>query len=302
MSLRSLVLLALILALTPPVLAQPTPVFSVGAESDARLSNRLSERALLKNFILSFQQKPERKERLVGAVTLAITQQQRLGLISQFVRQGFLRMAGLEPDVDRYLSFLQKNNPDVDFKDPQVLQMVRTSSESLGRTMGGLLLEPSSIALFALIEPELAARGRLIALQMQLERRGSWDPAGNLRLEEQIAALKQVLADETTLNTPGSATPTPPEANGLAPTQSKERLLAMQQLLKDQGVPVPTSAEGGRILVDQLFQRVGDISEGKNLPVPIDLVRVDPSGLLGRAFSSLDARIAQLEDAQTSGK
>lgn len=301
MSPRSLVLLALILALSPPVLAQPTPVFSVGAESDARLSNRLSERALLKNFISSFQQKPERKERLVGAVTLAITQQQRLGLISQFVRQGFLRLAGLEPDVDRYLGFLQKNNPDLDFKDPQVLQMVRNSSESLGRTMGGLVLEPSSIALFALIEPELAARGRLIALQRQLERRGNWDPEGNLQLEEQIAALRQVLANEPPLDAPGAAT-TSPGANGLAPVQSKEHLLAMQQLLKDQGVPIPTSAEGGRILVDQLFQRVGDISEGKNLPVPIDLARVDPSGLLGRAFSSLDARIAQLEDAQTAGK
>jgi hypothetical protein len=178
------------------------------------------------------------------------------------------------------LNFLRRRYPEVDFQDPEVLSVLKSSSGKLSRTIGGLMVEPNAVALFALIDPELAARGRLTALEEQLSHRGTWDPPGNARLQAQIDALKQAIGEGVK-----------------DPLGEERRLFALQALLRDQGVPIPNSAEGGQILVESLLGRAADISNGKNQPIAIDLVRLDPTGLVKRAFSSLEERIVAAEAA-----
>ncbi|WP_218079838.1 hypothetical protein [Anthocerotibacter panamensis] len=309
----ALLILSLVLSiLVPPLWAQdpqpsPRPTqpasFSVGVEAvDTQLDRRLSPQEMLKAINLTVDPKggsytfsicrdekgggcahsPEIEEGarkgLTELVTLAITQQNRLGWISQVVRRNIRSRDSPEPDIDKLLNLLQAVYPEVNFKDPQALKVLRKNGKTLLDTFAGVLTEPSSIALFALIEPQLALESRIVALQGQLAHRGSWDPAGNQRLQTQIAQLQTVLGE----GIQGDA------------TNQTEQLRAMQTVLKEQGVPIPRTPEGGRVLVGQLFQRFAQITEGQNLPQLVDVVKLDRSGTFIKGFSKLDERIRQL--------
>jgi len=262
----------------PVKAGEEAPVFNLDTRTNLGLERRLSERELLLAFVDYWRTDPNRQRRVVDVISFATGQQQRIGFVSAIVRQAFGRVALLQPDIDRYLNFLRKRYPDIDFRDPNVLSVLKGNSQSLSRTVGGLLIEPNSVALFALIEPELAARGRLVGLENYLSRRGTWDPEGNRRIQEQIDQLRAAIGD------------------GIKdPIADQERLIALQKLLKDQGVPIPSSAEGVQILVESILGRVTDISQGRNLPAPMDLTRLDPSGLVQRGLQGLEDRISAAE-------
>lgn len=275
------------LLLTQPVgllaqTAEPVvPLFKLDTQvTDGSIDRKLSERELLKSFVLYWQADPNRQRRLIELISFLAGQQSRLGFVTMLVRQGFDKVSLLQPDIDRFFNFLRKRYPDVDFKDPEVLSVVKSSSGKLSRTMGGLIAEPNSVALFALIDPELAARGRITALEDYLAHRGTWDPQGNLQIQGQIDALKTAIGE------------------GIKnPLTEQDRLYALQKLLRDQGVPIPTSADGAQLLVESIVGRATDVSEGKNLPAPMDLARLDPTGLVQRAFQSLEDRIVTAEAA-----
>jgi hypothetical protein len=290
----------LLLLITPAAWAQsapPTPSksFSIQVESlDPTVSKKLSEQEILKDVNFSVKRaergfsvsvtkgKPEdntgeTRAFLADLVTTAITQQNRLGFISQTVRRLSSSSSGIP--LDRFLALLQKVYPDVDFNDPQVLKVFRKTAKTLQGYFGGMLTEPSATAIFALIEPETAVRGRIISLQNQLKRLGTDDAEASARLQSKIDALKQVLGEGLTGDV----------------TNQGESLAAMQNVLKDQGVPIPTSATGAKVLVDQLYDRFKEITAGKNLPIVVDLATVDRSGAVNNFFTKLDERIAQLD-------
>lgn len=292
---RSLsLLLVLCLLTTTAVQAQQTPstdpptapsskparVFDLSTKSGGQGNKQFSEQELLKSFVAWWQSEPNRQRKLVGVVSLAVGQQQRIGWITGLVRQGVGQYAQRTPDLDKFINFLRKRYPETNFQDPDVLNAVHMSATKLTRTLGGLFTEPSGVALFALIDPELATRGRLVAMQSYLSRRGTWDPQGNVQIQGQIDALQQALGEGV--------------KNPLA---EEERLVAMQSLLKDQGVPIPNTVEGAEILVDQMLSRAIDISNGHHLPIPVDGTLLDPSGLVDKALRSLDERITTAETA-----
>lgn len=260
--------------------AKPARVFDLSTKSGGQSSKQFSEQELLKSFVAWWQSEPNRQRKLVGVVSLAVGQQQRIGWVTGLVRQGIGQYAQRTPDLDKFINFLRKRYPETNFQDPDVLNALHMSATKLTRTLGGLFTEPNGVALFALIDPELATRGRLVAMQSYLSRRGTWDPQGNVQIQGQIDALQQALAEGV--------------KNPLA---EEERLVAMQSLLKDQGVPIPNTAEGAEILVDQMLNRAIDISNGHNLPIPVDGTRLDPSGLVDKALRSLDERITAVETA-----
>jgi hypothetical protein len=260
--------------------AKPTRVFELNTQSVPKDTKQFSEQELLKSFVAWWQSEPNRQRRLVGVVSLAVGQQQRIGWVTGLVRQGVNQYSQRTPDLDKFINFLRKRYPEVNFQDPDVLNSLHVSATKLTRTIGGLFTEPSGVALFALIDPELATRGRLVAMQSYLSRRGTWDPQGNVQIQGQIEALQQALGEGV--------------KNPLA---EEERLIAMQSLLKDQGVPIPNTAEGAEILVDQMLSRAIDISNGHNLPIQVDGTRLDPSGLVDKALRSLDERITAAETA-----
>jgi hypothetical protein len=265
---------------TTPPSAQPTRSFELNTQIGGKASNQFSEQELLKSFVAWWQSEPNRQRKLVGVVSLAVGQQHRIGWVTGLVRQGFGQYAQRTPDLDKFINFLRKRYPEVNFQDPDVLNTLHISATKLTRTLGGLFTEPSGVALFALIDPELATRGRLIAMQSYLSRRGTWDPQGNVQIQGQINALQQVLGD------------------GIKdPLGEEERLIAMQSLLKDQGVPIPNTSEGAKILINQMLGRAIDISNGHNLPIPVDGTQLDPSGLVDKALRSLDERITAAETA-----
>ncbi len=259
---------------------KPTRVFELNTQSSPKDSKQFSEQELLKSFVAWWQSEPNRQRKLVGVVSLAVGQQQRIGWVTGLVRQGVSQYSQRTPDLDKFINFLHKRYPEVNFQDPDVLNSLHISATKLTRTIGGLFTEPSGVALFALIDPELATRGRLVAMQSYLSRRGIWDPQGNVQIQGQIDALQQVLGEGVK-----------------NPLGEEERLVAMQSLLKDQGVPIPNTAEGAEILVDQMLSRAIDIANGHNLPIPVDGTRLDPSGLVDKVLRSLDERITAAETA-----
>lgn len=291
---RSLsLLLVLSLLATPAVQAQQTPptdpttpsakptrTFELNTQIGGKSSSQFSEQELLKSFVAWWQSEPNRQRKLVGVVSLAVGQQQRIGWVTGLVRQGVGQYAQRTPDLDKFINFLHKRYPEVNFQDPDVLNSLHISATKLTRTLGGLFTEPSGVALFALVDPELATRGRLVAMQSYLSRRGTWDPQGNVQIQGQIDALQQALGDGVK-----------------NPLGEEERLVAMQSLLKDQGVPIPNTAEGAKILIDQMLGRAIDISNGRNLPILVDGTKLDPSGLVDKALRSLDERISAAETA-----
>lgn len=265
----------------PPLSSsKPARVFDLSTKSGGQGSKQFSEQELLKNFVAWWQSDPNRQHKLSWIAGLAVTQQGRIGWVTSLVRQGFARYAQRTPDLDKFIDFLHKRYPEVNFQDPEVLNTLHISSTKLTRTLGGLFTEPSGVALFALIDPELATRGRLIALQEYLAHRGTWDPQGNVQIQGQIDALQQVLGDGVK-----------------DPLAEEERLVAMQTLLKDQGVPIPDTSKGAEILIDLMLNRTIDISNGRNYPIPVDGTRLDPSGLVDKALRSLDERITAAETA-----
>jgi hypothetical protein len=260
--------------------AKPTRTFELNTQIVGKASNPFSEQEVLKSFIAWWQSEPNRQRKLVGVVSLAVGQQRRIGWVTGLVRQGVSQYAQRTPDLDKFINFLRKRYPEVNFQDPEVLNNLHISATKLTCTLGGLFTEPSGVALFALIDPELATRGRLIAMQSYLSRRGTWDPQGNVQIQGQIDALQQVLGDGVK-----------------NPLGEEEHLVAMQRLLKDQGVPIPNTAEGAEILIDQMLSRTIAISNGRNLPIPVDGTQLDPSGLVNKALRSLDERITAAETA-----
>lgn len=275
-------------------------MLSVGAEATtSEVSRRLSGRELLKKLRLNLDvQTPlgkylvniaddadvERaKNQFAGIVALIVGQQQRLPMISQVVHRGLDKVNGVDPDLDKLLAALAAGYPDLNFQDPQVLKVLHRNSALLVNTTAGVLAEPNSLGLFALIEPELAARFYLVSLQDRLAARGDWDPLGNARLKDQIDQLDRALS--------------------VSDPDSGQRLVRLQNLLKDMGILVPNTAEGGRILVDKVFNRFQEILDGKNLPATVDVVSRSQQTLLGKFFDKLDARIAQLQaPAPTTGQ
>jgi len=300
-----LVLLAALLLLTTPVLAQtppaestpPNKAFSVKVQGlDPTVAKQLSEEEILKDVKFNVQRTEKNvtfsickgatceeksgstREALADLVNVAITQQNRLGFISNTVRR--LSTNSNAIDLDRFLALLKQIYPTIDFNDPQVLKAFRKTAKNLSGYLGGILTEPSSIALFALIEPEIAVRGRLLALQNQLQRQGSLDADSNTRVQKQIDDLKAVLGEGLSGDV----------------TDQQDKLVAMQKALKEQGVPIPSSPVGAKVLVDQLYDRFQEITKGKELPTPVDLAVIDRAGVVNSFFAKLDDRITQLEN------
>ncbi|WP_287129075.1 hypothetical protein [Candidatus Cyanaurora vandensis] len=241
----------------------------------ASAQNPLLQRTLGPSFAGTPEERERAKEQFTSVVVLAITQQNRLDFISGFVKQILSSMSNQEPDLDKYLEILQERNPDIDFKDPQVLKVLRGNLARLTNNFAGLAVEPNSLALLALVEPEFAVQVQLYALQTRLADRGTWDPEGNDRLTAQIASLEDALKDQT------------------GPTD--QRLIRLQNTLKAQNIPIPSTPAGGRILVDQNFQRLERVLAGKDLPLTLPVVEQDRTGLIYKTFSRLDERIRQLE-------
>ncbi len=275
MSVRFLVSLGLVLAVTPLSALAQVPAPPAGTGASALPDPRLSEQALLSRTPLctpdGTAQRDQARERLREGVTLVLNQQQRLTLLRQASQDAVSRLGSAGLNLEQLIAAVQKDNPDINFQDPQVLRTIRTSAASLVSTLGGVLVEPTSIALMALINPELAVRGQQLSLQAQLARR-----ADNAQLQAQLMALQQVV---------GSG----------SPELSQPQLEAMQAALKAQNVPIPATPEGGQVLVDQLYRRLADLCIGRKPLVTVDLIPLDPSGVLGQFFSQLDARIAELE-------
>ncbi len=222
------------------------------------------------------------KAGLTRVVGIAVGQQQRLEPISGIVKKVIASIGTVEPNMDRLVAALQKRYPDLDFNDPQVLKVVRKSIVGVADTMSGLMVEPSSVALFALVEPDLAVRSQLLSLKTQLARRGDWDPPGNVRLQEKIAELERVTA---------------------ASYESEDlRLIALQNALKDQGIPIPNTMEGGQLLVEKMFSRFSEVLDGKNLPITVSGIEEDPSGLYAKFLTRFDERIAKLEAQAANAK
>ncbi|MBW4699465.1 MAG: hypothetical protein KME03_16520 [Aphanocapsa lilacina HA4352-LM1] len=220
------------------------------------------------------------REGFAFVVGLVTGQQQRMPFISSVVRRVYNRVIATEPNLDKLLAAVAKSNPDTDLTDPRVLKILRRNGAELVNTLMGILAEPNAIALLALVEPDLAARAYQLSLKNRLERRGNWDLPGNLQLERQIAAIEQELT---------------------VPGRSEEaRLVALQRLLKDQGIPIPDSIEGGQYLADRLFVRFEEVLDGKSRPVAIDVIGRDPNSGLAKLFARLDERIARLEGEEAA--
>ncbi|UFP92792.1 hypothetical protein [Gloeobacter morelensis] len=295
---QAAVLFAMLAVLAPPVGAQPgqPPTLDIRIETDSagELERQLTGRQLWSALNPSFTVRTpfgpypvelgndagrnRAREGFAFVVGLVTGQQQRMPFISSAVRRVYNRVIATEPNLDKLLAAVAASNPDIDITDPRVLKILRRNGAELVNTLMGILAEPNSIALLALVEPDLAARAYQLSLKNRLERRGTWDPPGNAQLEKQIAAI------EAELTAPGRG--------------EEERLVALQRLLRDQGIPIPDTIEGGQYLAERLFVRFEEVLDGKNRPVTIDVIGRDPTSGLAKLFARLDERIARLESGQ----